>query len=192
MLPKEKVLLYWSSSSIFEPMDSNKIFEMLAYTLPAIITGLVALYFFKKHVENEDRRRAFLMRKEGHKTALPLRLQAYERLTLFLERISPNNLLPRVKPTGKDPKRYAEKLIAIIDQELEHNLAQQVYVSDTAWKAVTTAKNVSIQIIRAAAEQDKIEEADQLREEILKQSVQKESPTKAALAFLRIEAQKLF
>ena len=48
-------------------MDLTKIIELLSYTLPAVVTGLVALYFFKYHIGNEDKRRNFLLRKETQK-----------------------------------------------------------------------------------------------------------------------------
>ena len=132
-------------------MEFSKIIELLFYTLPAAVTGLVAMYFFKNFMTNENNRRNYLLRKETQKEALPLRLQAFERLTLFLERISLNKLLIRVKPTGKDPEKYSHKLIGIVEQEFEHNLAQQIYVSETAWKAVVTSKNLIIKIIRTTA-----------------------------------------
>ena len=70
-------------------MNTEKIIELAFYTLPALITGAVAYYFFQQFVVNEDNRRRFLLMKENQKDALPLRLQAYERLTLFMERINP-------------------------------------------------------------------------------------------------------
>lgn len=173
-------------------MDLSKIIELLSYTLPAVVTGLVAVYFFKSFVANENSRRNFLLRKEGQKAALPLRLQAYERLTLFLERISLNKLLIRIPPTGKDPIKYSQKLTGIIEQEFEHNLAQQIYVSETSWKAVVTSKNLMIKIIRTSAENKEIENADQLREYILKNHMKHEGPTEAALSFLKSEVHKIF
>ena len=173
-------------------MDLSKFIEVLAFTLPAVVTGLVAFYFFRLHVRNEDKRRNFLIQKEAQKIALPLRLQAYERLTLFLERISPAKLLLRVKPTGKDPDKYAQKLIQIIEQELEHNLAQQVYVSETAWKAVLTSKNVTIKMIRGAVEKEEVQDPATLQQDILQTIVKIDSPNSAALAFLRLEVQKMF
>ena len=173
-------------------MEANKIIELLSYTLPAIVTGLVAMYFFRQQSANDQQKRLYQLKKEGQKIALPLRLQAYERLTLFLERISPNKLLLRIKPTVKDKVKYGEQLIAVIEQELEHNLAQQIYVSETAWKAVVTAKNVMIKVIRSGMEDEKIQDVGAFREEILKSSIKKESPTGAAIAYLRTEVQKLF
>lgn len=171
-------------------MDLSKIIELLSYTLPAIVTGLVAVYFFKTYVANEDNRRNFLLRKENQKEALPLRLQAFERLVLFLERISLNKLLVRIPPTGKDTLKYSHKLITIIEQEFEHNLAQQIYVSETAWKAVVTSKNLMIKMIRTTADKKEIENADQLRAFILENELKNDSPTTAAISFLKLEVQK--
>lgn len=173
-------------------MDLTKIIELLSYTLPAVVTGLVALYFFKSYVTNEDNRRHFLLRKESQKAALPLRLQAFERLTLFLERISLNNILIRIKPTGKDKTKYSHKLVTVIEQEFEHNLAQQIYVSETAWKSVVTSKNLMIKIIRTTAEKKEIENADQMREFILKNELKNDGPTQAAISFLKLEVKKIF
>ena len=173
-------------------MEINKIIEVLAFTLPAVVTGLLAMYFFKTQVSSDDKRRNYLIRKEGQKIALPLRLQAYERLTIFLERISPSKLLLRVKPAGKDVEKYAQKLIEVIEQEFDHNLAQQIYVSDTAWKAVKTSKSVMVKIIRSAVEKEEVKEPAALQEEIMKATLKNEGPTQAALAFLRLEVQKLF
>ena len=173
-------------------MEVDKIIEVLAFTLPAVVTGLVAMYFFKTQSANDEKRRNFLIRKEGQNIALPLRLQAYERLTLFLERISPAKLLLRVKPTGKDAHAYAQKLIGVIEQEFEHNLAQQIYMSETAWKAVKTSKSVMVKIIRSASEKEEVKDIAGFQEEVMKSVMKQEGPTQAALGFLRLEAQKLF
>jgi hypothetical protein len=79
-------------------MDISKMLELLSYTLPAIITGVVAYYFFNLHTKNEEGRRRYLLMKDGQKNSMPLRLQAYERMTLFLERISLANLVTRISP----------------------------------------------------------------------------------------------
>ena len=173
-------------------MELSKIIELLFYTLPAVVTGLVAMYFFKNFMANENNRRNFLLRKETQKEALPLRLQAFERLTLFLERFSLNKLLIRIKPSGKDPEKYSHKLIGIVEQEFEHNLAQQIYVSETAWKAVVTSKNLIIKIIRSTAAKDEIETAEQMREDILSNLSKNDGPTSAAISYLKIEVKKIF
>lgn len=104
-------------------MDIEKIFEVFLYAVPALITGMIAYYFFKEHTKNEDGRRRFLLHKDLQVNALPIRLQAYERMALFLERISPNKLLIRISPTSSDKDSYESLLIASIEQEFEHNLS---------------------------------------------------------------------
>lgn len=173
-------------------MDTSKIIEIISYTIPAIITGVIALYFFKYHISNEEKRRNFLLQKEKQNIALPLRLQAYERLALFLERISPSKILVRVKPTGNNSTNYQNKLIQNIEQEFEHNLTQQIYVTDKCWNAIVTSKNALIQIIRASAADKEIENATQLREKIIQDSLKNESPTNIAVSFLKNEVKKLF
>ena len=83
-------------------------------------------YFCNKLWQNEENRRYFQLKKENQKDALPLRLQAYERMTLFLERIEPSKVLTRIAPSNSDKVDYANFVIAQIDQEFEHNLTQQI------------------------------------------------------------------
>ena len=104
----------------------------LAFSLlPAILVALISFYFFSQYTKDQEGRRRFILHKESQATALPLRLQAYERLTLFLERISPGNLLIRVKPYNDNKDDYEALLLKTIEQEFEHNLSQQVYVTET-------------------------------------------------------------
>lgn len=171
-------------------MDTSKIIELLFYTLPSLITGGVAYYFFQMFVDNEENRRRFLLLKENQKDALPLRLQAYERLTLFLERIDPAKLLIRVTPISDDKNDYSNYVIAQIEQEYEHNLTQQIYVSDECWTIVTTAKNATIQMLRKTAVQEAVIDATKFRETVLGDLFDKPTPSSAGLAYIRSEVKK--
>jgi len=173
-------------------MEIQKILEIIGYTIPALITGGIALYYFKYHFANEEKRRFFLLQKKNQNIALPLRLQAYERLTLFLERISPAKLMVRVKPSGNNAVNYHNKLIQNIEQEFEHNLAQQIYISDDGWNAIVTSKNAIVQQIRTAAANKSIEKAEQLRENLITSTMGKDNPAGVALYFLKNEVRKLF
>ncbi len=168
-------------------MDASKIFEILSYCLPALITGGIAYYFFNLHLKNEENRRSFLLHKENQKQALPLRLQAYERMALFLERIEPSKLLIRVTPNSSDKYDYESLLVFHIEQEFEHNLTQQIYISDKCWTIINTSKNTLIQTIRKANMSDKVDSANKLREVILTDLLDKQSPTSVALAFVKNE-----
>ena len=74
-------------------METNRIIDLFLFAIPSLITGIIAYYFFKEHTKNEDGRRRYLLKKDMQVNAMPLRLQAYERIALFLERISPSKLL---------------------------------------------------------------------------------------------------
>lgn len=173
-------------------MDFTKIIELLSYTLPAIVTGLVAYYFFDLHTKNEEGRRRYLLNKEAQKNALPLRLQAYERMSLYMERINPTKLLIRIAPLSKDKNDYENLIIAQIEQEFEHNLTQQIYMSDECWTIIVTAKNATIQMIRKANMSDRVENADKLREVLLNDLMEKQSPSNAALAYIKNEVGQLW
>ncbi len=172
-------------------MEANRIIDLFLLTIPALITGGIAYYFFKTHVKNEDDRRRYLLNKETKETTLPLRLQAYERLTLFLERISPNKLLTRVSPISSNKEDYEALLVQSIQQEMEHNLTQQIYVSDKCWNIIITAKNTTIQLIRKANMQEKTDSADKLREVVLEEMMDRLAPSDTALLAIKKEVSEL-
>ena len=173
-------------------METAKLIELLSYTLPAIITGFVAYYFFNLHTKNEEGRRRYLLNKDTQKDALPLRLQAFERMTLFLERINPGKLLIRISPNSEDKNDYENLLISNIEQEFEHNLSQQIYMSDECWTVIITAKNATIQMIRRTNRSENVKTANNLREEIMNDLMDKQSPSSVALSYIKNEVQYLF
>ena len=172
-------------------MDTDKLLELLFYKLPALITGAVAYTFFRLFVENENRRRRFLMGRDSQKHALPLKLKAYERMTLFLERIDPSKLLVRIAPISHEKNDYTNLVIAQIEQEYEHNLTQQIYVSDECWGYITTAKNATIQLLRRAAADPAVTDADSYRQTVLGGSFDKATPSSAALAYIKNEVKEM-
>ena len=168
-------------------MNTDKLIELAFYTLPALITGTVAYYSFLNFTKSEHSRRKLQILKENQKQALPLRLQAYERLALFLERVNPSKLLVRIAPSNNDKIDYSRLLINHIEQEYEHNITQQIYVSDECWTMIVTAKNTVIQNIRKTSIDVDIENADRLRETILSNLFESESTANLALSYLKNE-----
>ncbi len=173
-------------------MDSTRIIELISYTLPTIIMAFVAYSFFDLYTKNENAKRKYLLQKDTKPDTLTLRLQAYERMTLFLERINPSQLLVRITPISDNKNDYQNFVIAQIEQEYEHNLAQQIYVSEECWSTITTAKNATIQMILLATKNEKIVDANQLREVILRDLLEKPSPSSAALSFIKNEVTQLW
>ncbi len=170
----------------------ERLVDILAFCLPAVIVSVIAYYFFRTHVKNESNRRRFLLKKDLQVTALPLRLQAYERMSLFLERISPSKMLIRLAPPSDNKAEYEALLIHNIEQEFEHNLSQQIYITDKCWNIITTAKNATIQLIRRANSLEGTNSSNALREVLLKEMTERHSPSDAALSFIKQEVSDLW
>jgi Tfp pilus assembly major pilin PilA len=173
-------------------MNQDKIIEALLYALPALVSGVIAVYYFKEYTKSDAGLEKFKLIKEGKKQITKLKLQAYERLTLFLERTALNKLVTRVHPVNDNKQAYAMALIHTIEKEFEHNITQQIYISEELWNIVQTAKNRTIQIIREFADKPEIKDAQQLREAIINYVMEKQSPSDAALSILKSEVNKLF
>ena len=172
-------------------MELDRIIELLSFTIPSVVTGLVAYYFFVNHTKNEERKLKLSLLKENQKQALPIKLQAYERMTLFLERINPSNLLIRIGSINNDKDAYATSIIESIEQEFEHNLAQQIYITNECWNVIVASKNTTIQLITKTSKLENITSAQDLREAILMKMIEVSPPSQTALAFIKNEVKKI-
>lgn len=173
-------------------MEYLKILDMFLYAIPSLIVGLIAYYFFKEHTKNEDGRRRFLLQKDLKINSIPIRLQAYERMAIFCERIRPSKLLTRVNPSSSDKDAYESLIVATIEQEFEHNMSQQIYLSDDCWNIITAAKNATIQLIRKAGLLEKVNSANKLREVVLTEMMEKIPPSDAALSYIKKEVAEMW
>ncbi|WBX75378.1 hypothetical protein PG911_12005 [Tenacibaculum ovolyticum] len=167
----------------------SKIIESLAYILPALVTGGVAYFILGAFIKQDNNEKKFEALVNKKRESLPVKLQAYERLLLFCERINPTKLLLRVNPIGDDTSNYLQLLIANIEQEYEHNMVQQLYVSEDSWKAIIAAKLTIISKLRKTAET--AETAKDLREMVLIDYSQSENPTQTSIAYLKQAVKKL-
>jgi hypothetical protein len=127
----------------------NILLEILKLTLPALVVFLTVYYVLKQYLDNQYRLKVLELKKDQQSHTLPLKLQAYERLSLFCERISFDSLVMRLR-TGKmtvDQLRYA--MLISVQKEYEHNLSQQVYVSEQLWEIIRIAKDEMLGIINS-------------------------------------------
>lgn len=127
------------------------VLEMLKYTLPSLIVFLTGYYFLKKYFENESKKRTHQTLLKNQDVITPLRLQAYERIIIYLERISPESIILRVNKPGYTCKQLQTELLNTIRIEWEHNLSQQLYVTQKSWEVVRNAKSNIIQLINITA-----------------------------------------
>lgn len=121
--------------------------DIFKYALAGIGVVLVALYLIKPYIQRSERIQMLELRKATHHQTLPLRLQAYERVVLFIERINPANLLIRVNAPmfGKD--ELLNLLMTEIRTEYQHNVTQQIYVSSEAWAVVRKIKDDTVNLV---------------------------------------------
>ena len=166
---------------------------LVSFFLASLIVGGIAFYFFKTHIEHLQQNSRLDLKLRYQKETLPIRIQAYERLALLTERLSLGNLVNRVKPIGNDKQAYEDLLIQTIEQEFEHNLVQQIYVSNQCWNVIKTAKNTSISRIRKTNMSDSITDAYKLRETLMRDLLdQKNSPHDLALEMIKKDLKALF
>lgn len=130
--------------------NTTYFFDLLKIILPALIVAGTIFLLFRQYLEKDAQRRLIELRLEAGKTTLPLRLQAYERMTLFLERISPNNILVRLSSAGQTAADYHRLLQQEIRAEFEHNFSQQLYISPEAWAQVKQAKENVLTMVNKA------------------------------------------
>ncbi len=172
-------------------MDS--IFEILKLILPAGIVFLTTYYLVKSFLDKGKTNKEMDVKLANQSVITPIRLQAYERVVLFLERINPNAMVMRLGKNGSAPNFQGE-LLKTIREEFEHNLSQQIYMSSKAWEAVVKAKEETIKIInvastRVSAEANAMELAQAI---IMVTSQLTELPTKTAVEFIKKEIGKEF
>jgi hypothetical protein len=169
------------------------ILEILKYTVPSGIVFATAYFLLKKFLE-EQRQVAIIQAKANSRSEMiPTRLQAYERLILFLERIEPNQMIPRVHRPAMTAAVFKRELQRTIREEFEHNLTQQIYVSSDAWKKLIESRNGVNQLIELAGNKvgdnaTGIQLSSVLFEILSKAGV---SPTAAAIETLKAEARQL-
>lgn len=171
---------------------TEELFKLLMFILPALLVFLTAFYMLKRFFENEEKKRIMEMRKQSHSATIPMKLQAYERLVLFLERIALESLLVRVHRNDISARIFQAELLTSIRSEFEHNVSQQIYISKNAWELIKHAKEEVIKIINIASGNVK-DDADSvtLSKTILDITAKIEkSPTQTAIDYLKEEVRK--
>jgi hypothetical protein len=169
------------------------LFEILKLTLPALIVGLTVYFLFKNFFDFQYRIKAIENKQNDRKITVPLRLQSYERLSLFCERISIPNLIMRLRSQDGNAQSLRYALMIAIQQEFEHNVSQQVYVSDQLWQIIRLTKENMLGIVNeVASKTDNNANSEILIDALFKYLDENQSPTDTALSAIRQEAGDLF
>jgi hypothetical protein len=113
-----------------------------------LVSALVLLRYYFSHKKQPVLVPA---QSEEQRIILPLRLQACERIVLFLDRIALNNLIMRINRPEMNALQFQAALVGAIREEFEYNLSQQLYLSSKAWGLVKNAKEETIRLINTAS-----------------------------------------
>ena len=168
--------------------------EILKYTLPALFVFLATYLVMSKMVKSEQLRLKAENVLNNQKFITPIRLQAYERMVLLMERISPQSLIMRTQRQNITNQELQSALLKTIRSEFEHNMAHQLYISDKAWEMVRMAKEDCIKFINQTALQTKPDgNSLQLCKLVLESTMDRElDPTTKAINYLKEEIRTLF
>lgn len=167
--------------------------DILKITIPALIVFFTAWVILKNMIKNDQDKRMQELILQNSRTVTPIRLQAYERIVLFLERISLESLLVRVSSSDMIASQLHSALLNTIRSEFEHNLSQQIYMSQQAWEVVRNARSNMIKIINSEAEKmpanaSGMALSKQLLEKIME--LEKE-PTRVAIDYIKGEIARM-
>ncbi|MBK6997097.1 MAG: hypothetical protein IPH31_20080 [Lewinellaceae bacterium] len=168
--------------------------EILKLTIPAVIVGATAYMLLKSLLDERQRMDRALLRNDAQKISLPLRLSAYERLMLLCDRADIANTMLRVRMPNMKVRELRGVLLMAINQEFEHNVSQQLYVSDTLWQIIRMAKNNTLALVTMTGpELDPDAPAEALANALLQAlDEQNITPLQTAILAVRTEAGQLF
>lgn len=162
--------------------------------IPAAL-AIYAMYLtINSFLKRDFEKRLIELENKNAEIILPNRLQAYERMALFLERIAPGNLIVRLNDPSFSAKKLHSILLSDIREEFNHNLSQQIYMSDEAWKMIKSAVEELISLINEASQElpDDAKSIDLAKNIFSKMSEKGFDQINNALVFLKQEIQRLF
>ena len=167
--------------------------DILQIAIPSLLVFLTAWLLLRNMIRNDQDRRRQELILQNSRTITPIRLQAYERVVLFLERISLESLLIRINSPGMSASQLHTSLLNSIRSEFEHNLSQQIYMTQQAWEVVKNARSNTIKLINTEYEKipekaTGIELSRKLLERIM--DLEKE-PTRTAIEYIKNEVARM-
>lgn len=171
----------------------ENLYDILKITIPALIVFFTSWILLKNMIKNSEDKRRYELILQNSRTVTPIKLQAYERIVLFLERISLESLIVRVSLSDMNASQLHTALITTIRNEFEHNLSQQIYMSQQAWEVVRNARSNMIKLINSEFEKlpansSSLALSKQLLEKIMELE---QEPTRAAIDYVKTEVGRI-
>jgi hypothetical protein len=168
--------------------------DILKYTSAGLIVFFIGFYVIKTHYEKIKMLGILELKKTGQAHILPLRLQAYERMILFVERINPANMLVRLHVSDISASEMHHVIISEIRTEFQHNISQQLYTSAQAWMVVKRLKDDTIALVNNTTRSlsDNASALELNKAILIHLSGLDENPYDSALTIIKHDIQQLF
>lgn len=168
--------------------------DLLKILLPAGLVLLGMYLSIESLLKKQLEKSVLELRNKNQEITLPIRLQAYERMTLFLERISPHNLILRINQPNITAVELQQQMLLEIREELNHNLSQQIYMSEVLWTLIRNASEEVVATINTSSqgidpEKPSIELARRIFENMIQQP---NDPIQKAMSHLKQEIGLVF
>jgi len=173
--------------------DMEVLADILKITIPALMVFLTAWVLLRNMIRNDQNRRNQELILQNSRTVTPIKLQAYERIVLFLERISLESLLVRTSSSNMTAQQLHSALLSAIRNEFEHNLSQQIYMTPQAWEVVRNARSNTIKLINTEAEKLSPNATGMILSKQLLEKVMEleKEPTRAAIDYIKNEVARM-
>src|SRR5690554_247571 len=181
----------------------NDILSIILALAPYLIIAFVLIYLFHesmRFIKSRDERMIKLRLATSQaavsggqsESVIKLELQAAERFALYLERISPDRLVMRLHQTGMSAKMLQSEMLRSIREEFDHNLSQQIYISENSWQLIRNAKEEMVKFISASGDSmsEKSSGLDLSRKIFEAASRVEKLPSEIALQYLRTETRR--
>lgn len=168
--------------------------DILFFLAPALLVFGTAFFLLKRFFDSQYRLKLLEAKLQTQKDIAPLRLQAYERVIVLLERISPNNLIGRVYQPGLTVREFHMELLSNIRSEFDHNISQQIYISQDAWNHVRNTREEIVKVINAAGSSIDPNAKGADLSKIIFENLMKEdhNPAQQAIDFIKKEVNQLY
>ncbi|MEM1214159.1 MAG: hypothetical protein AAGJ82_00640 [Bacteroidota bacterium] len=168
--------------------------EILKISLPAIVVAVVSYLIIRTMLNKQFLLQEQRLRQDRQDTIMPLRMQAYERLSILVERLGIPGMVLRNQNDEMQAATFRIALFMAVQQEFEHNISQQIYVSNNLWKILEATRDDLLQFIELVSEKVPANApAKELASKLLAYHAQRDSdPISTAQMAIRKEASTLF
>jgi hypothetical protein len=176
-------------------LPMNDIFALVIVAVVfAIALVIIVQYFLKKLNFNESLMLQGELKKQRQEFFIAHRMEAYQRVVLYMERIQPSALVMRMNQPNMNALVLQSLVLKAIRDEYDHNVAQQMFISSNAWNMMKNAKEETVKLINVAASQlGNDASANDLATAVITLSAEiNPLPSEIAIDALKAEFQQLF